>query len=167
MSAATWIREELDRRHIAYEECCHPDAPTAQEVARRQHVSGNRVAKVVCVLADGRPYELVLPASRRVQLDRVRELLGARDVRLATEEELGWFFPGCELGAVPALRHWPGVDVLMDGHLRCDGDVFILGGTHRDAIRMRFDDWFDLVAPRVELFSEPQGPRTETAGEDV
>ena len=46
---------------------------------------------------------------------------------------------------------------LLGGHLRCDSDIFILGGTHRDAIRMRFDDWFDMVRPCVELLSEPDG----------
>jgi Ala-tRNA(Pro) deacylase len=159
MAAATWIREELDQKGVVYQEVHHADAATAQEVAQREHVSGHRVAKVVGILADARPYELVLPASRRVRLDWVRELLGAREVRLATEEELGWFFTGCEVGAIPALRHWPGVEVIMDGHLLCDGDIFILGGTHRDALRMRFDDWFNLVAPRVELLSEPGDPR--------
>jgi hypothetical protein len=34
-------------------------------------------------------------------------------------------------------------------------DILILGGTHRDALRMNFDTWFDMVQPRVELFSEP------------
>ena len=161
MATATWIREELDRRGMTYEELHHPDAFTAQEVAHQEHVSGHRVAKVVCILADGWPYELVLPASRRVVLDWVRQLLGAREVRLADEEELRLFFTDCEVGAIPALRHWQGVPVLMDGHLRCDGDIFILGGTHRDAIRMRFDDWFELVCPCVELLSEPDGQRPE------
>jgi Ala-tRNA(Pro) deacylase len=155
MATATWVREELERHGCPYEELHHPDASTAQQVAQYEHVSGHRVAKVVCVLADGRPYELVLPASRRVDLVRVRQLLGAREVRLATEGELARYFAGCEVGAIPALRHWPGVDVIMDGHLVCGGDVFILGGTHRDAIRMRFDDWFNLVCPRIELLSEP------------
>ena len=68
MTAAAWIREELDRRGVAYEERHHADAYTAQEVAQKEHVSGHHVAKVVCVMADGRPYELVLPASRRVVL---------------------------------------------------------------------------------------------------
>jgi Ala-tRNA(Pro) deacylase len=157
MATAVWVREELDRRGIPYEELHHPEAYTAQEVAQREHVSGHRVAKVVCLMADGRPIEAILPASRRVSLDRVRQILGARAVRLATEEELGRCFTDCELGAVPALRHWGGVEVIMDGHLCCDGDVFILAGTHRDAVRMRFDDWFDVVNPRVELLSEPDG----------
>jgi Ala-tRNA(Pro) deacylase len=124
-------------------------------VAQREHVSGHRVAKVVCVMADGRPVELVLPASRRVRLDWLHEVLRAREVRLASEDEMQAHFPDCEVGAIPALRHWKGVDVVMDGHLRVSGDVLIHGGTHHDAITMRFDDWFELVNPRVEWFSEP------------
>jgi len=151
----TWIRDELDSRGIEYQELHHHDVFTAQELAQREHVSGHRVAKVVGVMVDGRPVELVLPASRRVQLDRVCQLLGAKDVRLASEEELQRHFTDCEVGAIPAMRHWRDVDVIMDGNLCCGGDIVILGGTHRDAIRMRFDDWFELVNPRVEMFSEP------------
>src|SRR5438128_111894 len=154
MATATWIREELDRQGVAYQELHHSDAYTAQEVAQKEHVSGHRVAKVVCVMADGRPIELILPASRRVSLDWVRQLLDAQEIRLASEEELARYFTDCEIGAIPAMRHWRGVDVIMDGHLACDGDIFILGGTHRDAIRMRFDDWFNMVEPDVELISE-------------
>jgi Ala-tRNA(Pro) deacylase len=165
MATATWIRNELNQRGIAYEELQHPDAYTAQEVAQREHVSGHRVAKVVCVRADDRFLELILPASRSVMLDWVRELLGARAIRLATEEELQQNFTDCEPGAIPALRHWRGVEVIMDGHQTIAGDIFLLGGTHRDAIRMRFDDWFEMVNPRVELLSEPAGGGHEEAAE--
>jgi Ala-tRNA(Pro) deacylase len=154
MAIATWVREELNQRSIPFEELIHPEAYTAQRVAQHEHVSGRRVAKVVCVMADGKPYELVLPANRRVQLDWVRTLLRAREIRLATEDELQRFFSDCELGAIPALRHWNGVDVIMDGYLETSGDILILGGTHCDAVRMRFDDWFQMVQPRVELLSE-------------
>jgi Ala-tRNA(Pro) deacylase len=149
----------LDQQGIAYEELHHAEAFTAQEVAQREHISGHRVAKVVGIMADGRPIELILPASRRVMLDWVRHLLGAGEVRLASEAELEKLFTGCELGAIPALRHWHGVDVIMDGHLRVDGDILIEGGTHRDALRMRFDDWFAMVQPRVEMLSEAAEPR--------
>jgi len=154
MATATWVREELDRQGVCYEELHHPDAFTAQEVAQREHVSGHRVAKVVCVMADGQPVELVLPASRRANLTWVKSLLGANDLRLASEQELAQHFTDCEIGAIPALRHWRGVDVIMDGHLATDGDIFILGGTHRDAIRMKFEDWFRMVDPEVEMLSD-------------
>ena len=158
MATATWIRNELEQHGIPYQELHHPDAYTAQQLAEYEHVSGHRVAKVVGVLADDRPIELVLPASRRVMLDWVGQLLHAGTIRLATEDELQHCFTECEPGAVPALRHWRDVDVIMDGYLRKDGDIVLQGGTHRDAVRMRFDDWFELVQPRVELLSEPAQP---------
>lgn len=158
MSTAIWVRNELEQRGIPFEERHHADAYTAQAVAESEHISGHRVAKVVCVMADERPIELVLPASRRVRLDWVQQLLGARQVRLATEDELQQHFTDCELGAIPALRHWRDVDVIVDGNLHAGEDILILGGTHCDAIRMRFDDWFAMVGPRVELLSEPAQP---------
>ena len=165
MATATWVRNELESRGLAYREMHHPEAYTAQEVAHREHVSGHRVAKVVVVMADGRPVELILPASRRVQLSRVRELLNAREVRLATEEEMDQYFDGCERGAIPALRHWHGVEVMMDAWLMGTGDILFQAGTHCDAIRMNFDDWFALVDPRVEMFSEALDGRHTDAEE--
>ena len=92
MSTAFWIQDELEQRGIGYRACQHADAFTAQQVAQVEHISGHRVAKVVCVMVDGWPVELVLPASRRVMLDWVRELLHAREIRLASEREMEQFF---------------------------------------------------------------------------
>jgi Ala-tRNA(Pro) deacylase len=155
MATATWIKEMLDQQGVAYEERHHREVFTAQGVAQQEHVSGHLVAKVVVVLADGRPVELVLPATRRVDLDHVRGALGAREVRLANEDELQRHFTDCELGAMPPLRHWGDVEVLMDESMRTDGSILLQAGTHEDAIRLRFDDWFRLVQPRVARFSEP------------
>jgi Ala-tRNA(Pro) deacylase len=145
----------LERRGIPFEELHHREAYTAQEVAQREHVSGHRVAKVVVVMADGRPVELILPASRHVDLDRVRSVLHAHEVRLATEAEMERDFTDCEVGAIPALRHWQDVDVLMDGSLNVEGPILFQAGTHADAVRLNFRDWYDMVNPQVATFSEP------------
>jgi Ala-tRNA(Pro) deacylase len=144
----------LDLRGIPYEELQHPEVYTAQEVARQEHVSGHRVAKVVVVVADGLPVELVLPATRHVNLSRVRRALRARRARLATEEEMEEFFTGCEVGAVPSLRHWEGVPVLMDPSLNVAGKVLFQAGTHRDAVLLDFRDWYELVGPQVAEISD-------------
>jgi Ala-tRNA(Pro) deacylase len=164
MAVANWVRDELQQRGIAYEELHHDDAFTAQQLAQCEHVSGHRVAKVVCVIADGRPVELILPASRRVRFDRVRDVLDVDEVRLASEQELMRYFTDCELGATPAMRHWHGIEVLMDGHLSCDGDIVLPAGTHTDAIRMRFDDWFGMVNPRVECLADEMVGNRELEG---
>jgi Ala-tRNA(Pro) deacylase len=155
MAAPMWIKRMLDNRGIAYREQHHRQAYTAQEVAQREHVSGHRVAKVVVAVADGKFVELILPASRRVQLDRVRDLLGAHDVRLATEAEIDRVFDDCERGAIPPLPHGDDIAVVMDGSMNVTGDILFQAGTHEDAVCLRFDDWFAMVHPRVESFSEP------------
>lgn len=155
MATATWIKTELDEKGLPYEELHHDEAFTAQAVAQKEHISGHRMAKVVVVLADGKPVQLILPASRRVAFDRLQSLLGAGHVRLASEPEMQQHFPDCETGAMPAWRHWPGVEVMMDQSLLGLGDILFQGGTHCDAVHMRFDDWYQTVRPTVGQFTQP------------
>jgi Ala-tRNA(Pro) deacylase len=156
MATPEWVRKVLQLRGVPFQELHHREAYTAQEVAHQEHFSGYRVAKVVVVLADGRPVELVLPASRHARLDRVKAVLGAGAVRLATEQEMAQSFTDCEVGATPPLRHWPGVEVLMDRALEVEGDFLFQAGTHADAVRLNFRDWYEMVRPQVASFSEPE-----------
>jgi Ala-tRNA(Pro) deacylase len=170
MATPKWIKEILEKRGVAYEELHHRVAFTAQEVAQSEHVSGHNVAKVVIVLADGRPVELIVPASRRVNLERVRVVLGAEDVRLASEAEMEKIFTDCETGAIPPLRHWKDVTVLMDASMPSSSELVFQAGTHEDTIRLKFKDWLELVSPLVQVFTEPEhsAPRAEFADrEDV
>lgn len=155
MATPMWIRKMLDLRGVPYEELRHPEAYTAQEVAQREHISGHRVAKVVVIMADDHPVELVLPASRHVNLDSAQRVLQAHAVRLATEAEMEKFFTDCEVGAIPALRHWKNVDVLMDRSLKDEGKILFQAGTHTDAVRLNFQDWYKMVNPQVATISAP------------
>lgn len=44
-----------------------------------------------------------MPATLAVNLNRLRDLSGARSVRLAREDELSGLYPECETGAMPPL----------------------------------------------------------------
>jgi Ala-tRNA(Pro) deacylase len=145
----------LELRGIPFRELHHAEVYTAQEVAQREHFSGHRVAKVVVLLADGRPVEAVLPASRHVDLDHLRTVLHAHEIRLAGEGELARYFSECDVGAIPPLRHWKDVEVIMDRSLCVEGDILFQAGTHTDAVRLNFRDWYEMVCPQVATFSAP------------
>jgi Ala-tRNA(Pro) deacylase len=164
MSARTWVTKMLERHGVSFETRYHEDAFTAQEVAEHEHVSGRRVAKVVVVVADGHLIELVLPATRQISLERVRDVLNVREVRLATEEEMERHLTEIEVGAVPPLRHWPEVPIVMDKSMKVRGEILLQAGTHSDAVSVCFDDWFNLVHPRVESFSV--AAQQEAPGQD-
>ena len=154
MATATWIRSMLEQRGVTFEEMHHREVFTAQEVAQSEHISGHRLAKVVVVIADGRPIELVIPASRRIIVERLQRMLGAREVRLANEAEMDRIFNDVDTGAIPALRHWQDVEVIMDESMRVDGEIVLQGGTHRDTLRLAFSDWYNMVQPKVAGFTE-------------
>src|SRR3990172_11839163 len=89
-----YLRENKVRFQVVH----HPLAYTAKEVAAAEHVPGQMLAKVVMVLADGRLTMLALPAPLRVDLGKAASALGAKEVRLAHEEEFADAFKDCEVG---------------------------------------------------------------------
>ena len=99
-------RERLERylreNGVSFEVMEHRQAFTMPEVAAALHVPGRQVAKVVMVKADGRMVMLVVPSPDRLDFAKLRDLLAADEVRLATEEEFSELFPDCAIGAMPS-----------------------------------------------------------------
>ena len=148
------ISEYLDSHHISYQSYRHPPAYTAQGIAQAQHISGKKLAKVVMVAADdNRMIMTVVPASHRVDLNRLGNLLNTRWVRLATEEEFENYFPECELGAMPPLGNIYHLDVWVDQKLGSLPKISFNAGTHAEIIQMSYLDFERLVKPYKGSFS--------------
>ena len=127
----------------------HPVAYTARDVATSEHVSGALIAKVVMVVADDKPVMLVLLASRRIDEPLVAAVLGARDVRLATEDELAGTFPDCEVGAMPPFGNLYGLPVYVDTRLAEDDTIIFQAGSHSETMSLKYVDFERLVKPTV------------------
>lgn len=143
----------LREQGVTFHSTTHPQVFTAQEVAAVEHVPGRRFAKVVIAKADDRLVMLVLPAPARVDISRVKQILGAQDVRLANESEFAEAFPDCEVGAMPPFGHFYQVPVLVDRSLADAGEIVFRACTHRDTIRMAFDDYMRLAQPILAEFA--------------
>src|SRR2546428_10817375 len=91
----------LDEQGLKYVTLRHSAAYTAQELAAMLHIAGQQLAKTVIVKVDGEPAMVVLPASQRIDFQRLSKALGGKPVALAAERELAGLFPNCELGAMP------------------------------------------------------------------
>ena len=83
MPGTSSIHDFLRDAHVAYSVVPHRPAFTAQEEAAATHVPGRNWAKTVVCIADEEPIQAVLPADLTVSLDRLREVVGARRLRLA------------------------------------------------------------------------------------
>lgn len=154
MPIPTRISEYLDSHHISYQSFRHPPAYTAQGIAQAQHISGKKLAKVVMVVSDNKNMIMtVVPASHRVDLNKLGRLLKYRWIRLATEEEFADYFPECELGAMPPLGNIYHLDVWVDEKLKSLSKISFNAGTHAETIQMEFSDFERLVKPNVGSFA--------------
>ena len=155
MPPTSSIHEFLREAEVPYTVVPHRPAFTAQEEAAATHVPGRDWAKVVICFVDDEPIEAVLPAPLTVNLARLLDLAGGRQIRLAEEHELRRLFPDCEPGAMPPFGPLYGQSVFVDVTLAAEPEIVFNAGTHTEAIAMRWADFARSVGPIVGKFAEP------------
>jgi Ala-tRNA(Pro) deacylase len=146
---ATKIREFLDNHGVKYVSIRHSPAYTAAEVADSSHVAGRDFAKTLVVRMADYFALVVLPASRRLSLTDLRELLEHPGLRLATEAEFRGLFPDCEAGAMPPFGNLYGLPVYVAESLAKETEIAFNAGTHTEVIKMDYADFAELVRPTV------------------
>src|SRR5262245_8484155 len=147
------LDEFLNGRNIDFRRLHHRPAYTANRVAQVLHVPGKEMAKTV-LLRTGEGYALaVLPATHRVDLDRVRQDLDTTWVGLASESEMEQIFSDCERGAMPPFGSLYRLPTLVDESLAEDEEIVFEGQTHEEAICMKYRDFITAEHPRIGHFA--------------
>ena len=149
---ANKVRAFLDSRGVKYVTIRHSPAFTAAEVAASAHVAGRDFAKTVIVWIGGHLAMVVLPASRRIVIHDLRELLESPEARLATEAEFRDEFPDCELGAMPPFGNLYQLPVYVAASLAAEKEIAFNAGSHTEIIKMAYADFENLVKPTVLEF---------------
>src|ERR1700733_320760 len=104
-----FIRDFLLARSVRFEVLLHAPSHSAAHRAGSVHVPGRSVAKSVLVRAGEAWVLAVLPATHRIDMGRLAEVLGVERVWLATEEEVEGIFADCEPGALPPFGRLYGI----------------------------------------------------------
>jgi Ala-tRNA(Pro) deacylase len=154
MTVARKLKQFLDEKKVKYEIRTHPVVYTAQELAAVEHIPGKQLAKVVVIKADGEFLMAVLPATHKVNLERLKEVLGKSEVGLASEEEFKDLFPQCDVGAMPPFGNLYGLAVFSDSTLEEDKEITFQAGSHYETITLKYKDFARLAQPKVEKFAE-------------
>ncbi|MEQ1729595.1 MAG: YbaK/EbsC family protein [Vicinamibacterales bacterium] len=153
MAVTVLVQEYLRRANIAYSVFPHAPAYSAQEEAAVTHISGRDWAKPVVFFADAEPIMAVVPADLVIDLEQLLLLTGAERIRMANEHELMELYPDCEPGAMPPLGPLYNQPVFVDIALAAEPQIVFNGGTHADAVCMRYDDFAELSHPVVGSFA--------------
>jgi Ala-tRNA(Pro) deacylase len=135
MGIAVALAQYLLDRDVAYELVPHPHTETSLATAAASGLPADSIVKAV-VLKGGDGFMLaLLPASRHIQFEELRRLLGD-DVDIASEEQVETLFLDCEPGSVPALGAAYGLDVVVDDSLAQQPDLYLEGGDHAHLVHI-------------------------------
>jgi Ala-tRNA(Pro) deacylase len=141
---------ELAKNRLVYEVIPHTTTTTAGDEAVTLGVPGDEVAKTLVLVTESGNVRAVVPASERLDLHKIRELLGSsKQTRLATETELAATYPMFELGAVPPFGGKAGDRTVVDRRLAEQESVIVEAGSHTESVRMRTRDLIALTQARI------------------
>jgi Ala-tRNA(Pro) deacylase len=150
MTIAT-LAGQLEREHVvAYELIRHRHTETAADEAAVLGASQDEVGKTVVLVGSHGFVRVVIAASARLDLHKVRPLVGCgAGIRLASEQELAERYPMFELGAVPPFGG-PSDDVsIIDHRLALLDAVVVEAGTHDESIRIATPDLIRIAGAQI------------------
>jgi Ala-tRNA(Pro) deacylase len=146
MSAQTGFQSVtgfLEREGVAFEIVEHERTLTAAAEARAAGMAADDVAKTVMLRDEGGYRLAVIPASRRLDLRKVRHVLESpRGLRLVTESEMASDFGDFEIGALPPFAPLMQAVELMDERLLDHDRILCCGGDHEHGVLL---DPLDVV----------------------
>ncbi len=144
MAIAKSILDFLEQEGAVYQTVSHPKTYSSSDTAASAHVDNDHVAKAV-VLKDDQGYLLaVIPASQRLDLDRIQTELD-RKMDLAPEEEVDRLFQDCLPGAFPPLGKAYGIETILDEALISLAKVYFEAGDHEHLIVVSNEQFLSLM----------------------
>ncbi len=147
------LKELLTDRQVPFQRLPHSAVFGANRLAQTLHVPAKEMAKSVLLRTENGYVITVLPANRRVDLDKVRECLEEDWVEMASEGEMSQVFDDCEVGAMPPFGSIYHVQTLVDDSLAEDQEIIFEGNSHGEAIRMSYKDFEAIEHPRKGHFA--------------
>lgn len=140
----------LDEAGIEYELLSHAHTERAADEAEALGLPPAAVAKTLVLAAPEGHLRVVLPASERIDLRKVRDYVeGGKSIHFAAEDELARDYPEFELGAVPPFGGAAGDRVLVDSRVAKQRSVVLEAGSHERSVRLETADLLRLTEGEI------------------
>ena len=149
------IIELLNKSGYWYQTFKHEPVRTSEQAAKtRPGFTISQGAKAIIVRVKKSGGEkffimLVLPADKRIDFDKVKDLLEVKDIRFAGDDEISKITSGVEPGGIPPLGNLFDLKVIADPHLFENEKIVFNAGDRRFSLAVKSADYHKLVSPRI------------------
>lgn len=150
----TQIVDLLKQNSLWYETFEHEPVRTSLDAAKVRHgYSLEQGAKALIVRSKNKEQSefimLVMPAHLRLDTKKAKQYLHIKDLRFATEEEVGKVTSGVLVGGVPPFGNIFQIKTIVDPKLFLNERIVFNAGDRRYSVAMLSQDYKNIVNPIV------------------
>ncbi|MCX6815718.1 MAG: YbaK/EbsC family protein [Candidatus Aenigmarchaeota archaeon] len=147
------LKKFLDDSKVHYEIGEHGHIRTAEQASVVRGVPLSQGVKSLIFKIHKQDYDdmvlILVRGDKRADNEKLVILLGAKNVQLASHEEV-FQKTNCEVGSVHPFGNLHGLQVYMDKTILENEKVSFSAGTHNHSISMKTADFVKLIKPKIE-----------------
>jgi Ala-tRNA(Pro) deacylase len=141
------VRRMLLDSRISHGFFVHEPVYTSEQAAKVRGVDVRTGVKALVLKTYEHRFILALVrADKRADLEKIAELEGTKNVRLASPQEV-FEVTGCEIGSVPPFGHLTTLKTYLDRDILENDEVNFNCGEHTKSISMKSQDLLKVINP--------------------
>ena len=148
MALPVKIKKYLDDKGIDYEELAHKTVYTAYDAAQTLQKKLKEIAKTILVEADKTHVLVVLPADKKIDLEKLKKALGAKKISLPGEQVMIKTLK-IKPGTLSSFGKIHNLEVVVDKAILGAKRVVISTGSFTDSVFMKVKDFIRSEEARL------------------
>jgi len=147
------LEKFLKDHDINYDLLQHKTVYTAFDAAQTLKKKLSQIAKTLAMKADKKYVFIVVPASHRINIDKMKKKLGVKDLKIVKEKEMQKLAEGKKKSVTP-FGKFHNVPVYVDKSLLKSKLIIASTGSYTESILMKAKDLLETGAEVVENFAK-------------
>ncbi|RJR32010.1 hypothetical protein C4569_00625 [Candidatus Parcubacteria bacterium] len=150
------LKSYLEKKAAQYEPIVHKKVYTAYDAAQTLKKDLKEIAKSLLIKADKAYILVIVPASMKLDLQKLRKAVGAKKVEIPKEQVMVKVFK-VKPGAMTAFGGLHKVETIVDRSLLKTKDAIFSAGSFTDSVRMKVKDFIQTEEAKLASFAKAGG----------
>jgi len=156
----------LEKKAVKYEPIVHKKVYTAYDAAQTLKKDLNDIAKSLVIKADKAYILVIVPASMRIDLGKLKKSIGAKKVSIPKENVMVKVFK-VKPGTVTAFGGLHKVETVVDKSFLKTKEAIFAAGSFTDSVRMKVKDFIEMEEAKLESFAKAGGYKLQAKPKKV
>lgn len=166
MSIPKKVESYLKKANKKFEQISHKTVYTGYDLAQTLKEELKNIGKTLVIKADKAYHLVIVPASARVNLKKLKKALGAKKVSIPDEKVMVKEFK-VKPGAISAFGKFHKVKTIVDKSILKAKNVVLQTGSFTDSVRMKAKDFIQMEEAKLADIAEKAGYKLSTLGKKV